>query len=146
MKKLINQKTISEKFVKQSIIEWLFRHNWGRNLRMGELKDKGVDIRVRHNKYARYFLIETKGEGSATSKSWRSQRETHFVYGLGQIITRMETNARYYYGLGLPDSSAKIAIRRLPWKVAKKLLLYIFSVDKFGKVKQYSWQDLKRIQ
>jgi len=51
--------------------------------------------------------------------------------------------ARYYYGLGLPESSARIAIRRLPWQVAKKLLLYIFSVDSAGKVKQYSWQDLK---
>lgn len=54
--------------------------------------------------------------------------------------------ARYYYGLGLPESSAKIAIRRLPWQVAKKLLLYIFSVSRDGKVKQYSWQDLKKFQ
>jgi len=141
MKKLLN-----EKFVKQSIIEWLYRHNWGRNLRTGELRDRGVDIKIRHNNYPRYFLIETKGEGSASSRSQKSQRETHFVYGLGQIITRMETGARYYYGLGLPESSARIAMRRLPWQVAKKLLLYVFSVDHDGKVKQYSWQDLRKFQ
>jgi len=136
------KKLISEKNVKQSIIKWLFRNNWGRNLEVGELRDRGVDIRVRHNDYARYFLIETKGEGKI-----RQADEVAFVYSLGQIITRMKAGrARYYYGLGLPEASAKIAIRRVPWQVAKKLLLYIFSVDKSGKVKQYSWQDLKKIQ
>lgn len=133
---------VSEKFVKQSVIKWLFKNGWGRNLQVGELRDRGVDIRVRHNDYARYFLIETKGEGKI-----RQADEVAFVYSLGQIITRMKAGrARYYYGLGLPEVSAKIAIRRVPWQVAKKLLLYIFSVDKSGKVKQYSWQDLKKIQ
>ncbi|MDD5750063.1 MAG: hypothetical protein PHU56_00200 [Candidatus Pacebacteria bacterium] len=140
------QKPITEKFVKQAIIKWLFRNGWGRNLEVGELRDKGVDIRVRHNKYVRYFLVETKGESKA--KSAKSVSETSFVYSLGQIITRMKTSGktRYYYGLGLPISAAKIALRRLPWQVAKKLLLYVFSVDGDGKVKQYSWQDLKKSQ
>jgi len=136
------QKPLSEKFVKQSIIKWLFRNGWGRNLEVGELRDQGVDIRVKNNKVSRFFLIETKGEGKT-----RQVSESTFVHSLGQIITRMKTGkARYYYGLGLPESSAKIAIRRLPWQVAKKLLLYIFAVDKTGKVKQYSWQDLKKVQ
>jgi hypothetical protein len=136
------QKPLSEKFVKQSIIKWLFRNGWGRNLEVGELRDRGVDIWVRHNNYSRYFLIETKGEGKI-----RQADEVAFVYSLGQIITRMNAGrARYYYGLGLPESSAKIVIRRVPWQVAKKLLLYIFAVDKTGKVKQYSWQDLKKAQ
>jgi len=55
-------------------------------------------------------------------------------------------NARYYYGIGLPESSAKIAIRRIPWQVAKKLLLYVFAVSSKGKTKQYCWKDLKRFQ
>jgi hypothetical protein len=37
---------------------------------------------------------------------------------------------RYYYGLGLPEKSANIALRRLPWQVAKKLLLYVFFMMK----------------
>lgn len=137
------KKLLSEKFVKQSIIRWLFRNNWGRNLEVGELRDQGVDIRVRHNKYTRYFLIETKGESKL-----RQGQEVAFVYSLGQIITRMKVggSTRYYFALGLPESSAKIAIRRVSWQVAKKLLLYIFAVDKTGKVKQYSWQDLKKVQ
>ena len=137
------QKPLSEKFVKQSIIKWLFRNGWGRNLEVGELRDKGVDIKVRNNKFSRYFLIETKGESKI-----RQGQGVAFVYSLGQIITRMKAggSTRYYYGLGLPESSAKIAVRRIPWQVAKKLLLYIFSVDKTGKVKQYSWQELKKVQ
>ncbi len=130
------QKPLSEKFVKQSIIKWLFRNGWSRNLEVGELRDHGVDIKVRNNKFSRYFLIETKGEGKT-----RQVSESTFVHSLGQIITRMKTGGttRYYYGLGLPESSAKIAIRRVPWQVAKKLLFYIFSVGEDGKVKQYTW-------
>lgn len=135
------KKLISEKFVKQAIIKWLFRNGWGRNLEAGELRDKGVDIKVRNNKFPRYFMIETKGESKI-----RQGQEVAFVYSLGQIITRMKTSGstRYYYALGLPESSAKIAIRRIPWQVAKKLLLYIFSVSTNGKVRQYNWKDLKR--
>lgn len=138
-------KPITEKFVKQSVIQWLYRNGWGRNLRAGELRDKGVDIKVRHNNYSRYFLIETKGEGSAKSKSRNSQKETHFVYGLGQIVTRMKSvHAGYYYGLGLPDSIAKIAVRRIPKEVAKDLRLYIFSVNKDGRVKRFSWKQFSK--
>jgi len=73
--------------------------------------------------------------------------ETTFVYSLGQIITRMKiAGARYYYGLGLPEKSARIAMRRIPWQISKKLLLYIFSVNDHGRVKQYSWKELKKIQ
>ena len=137
------QKPLSEKFVKQSIIKWLFRNGWGRNLEVGELRDQGVDIRVKNNKVSRFFLIETKGEGKT-----RQVSESTFVHSLGQIITRMKTGGttRYYYALGLPELSAKIAIRRVPWQIAKKLLFYIFSVDKIGKVKQYSWKELQGIQ
>lgn len=139
------EKPILEEFVKRAAIKWLTRNEWGTNLEFGDLRDKGIDIKVRHNRYSRYFLIETKGEG--ISKSWRSQNETNFVYGLGQLVTRMNTSgARYYYGLAFPEAMAKIAVRRIPWQIAKKLLLFIFSITKDEKVKQYAWQDLKKIQ
>ena len=99
--------------------------------------------------YSRYFLIECKGEGkSSNQKSNNSHKEVAFIYSLGQIITRMKTggSTRYYFGLGLPESSANIALRRLPWQVAKKLLLYVFSADDKGKVKKYDWQNLKKKQ
>lgn len=138
-------KIITERFVRRSIINYLARKGWDRGLREKETAEHGVDIKVRHNRYSRYFFIETKGE--STSKSAKSVREVAFVYSLGQIITRMKTGtARYYYGIGLPEVVARIAIRRIPWQVAKKLLLYIFSVDTQGRVKQYSWKNLKTVQ
>ena len=134
---------MTEEFVKNSIIKYLSRKEWGTNLHFGSLRDRGVDIKVRHNRYSRYFLIECKGQGVG-----RGSSEVAFVYSLGQIISRMKSGGttRYYYGLGLPEKSAKIALRRLPWQVAKKLLLYVFSVDEKGNVKQNSWQELKKVQ
>lgn len=134
---------IKEKFVKKVMIEWLSRKGWGSNLKAGETKDKGVDIKVKHNRYSRYFLIETKGEGNI-----KESNEVNFIMSLGQIITRMTVKGktRYNYGLGLPANAAKKALRRLPWNVAKKLSLYIFSVDSHGKVTQYSWKELKASQ
>lgn len=136
---------ISERFVRRAIITYLARKGWDRGLREKETSEHGVDIKVRHNQYARYFFIETKGDSSC--KSAKSAREVAFVYSLGQIVTRMKAgSARYYYGVGLPEACAKIAIRRIPWQVAKKLLLYVFSVGNNGKVLQYSWKELKYSQ
>lgn len=134
---------MTEEFVKNSIIKFLSRKEWGTNLHFGSLREKGVDIKVRHNRYSRYFLIECKGQGIG-----RGSSEVAFVYSLGQIISRMKSGGttRYYYALGLPEKSAKIALRRLPWQVAKKLLMYVFAVTPNGKVTQYSWQDLKKVQ
>ncbi|WKZ24581.1 MAG: winged helix-turn-helix domain-containing protein [Patescibacteria group bacterium] len=135
-------KVMSEDFVKNSIIKWLSANGWG-HFQFGGLHEKGVDVKAKHHRYSRYFFVEAKGQGKISQVD-----EVAFVYSLGQIITRMKTSktTRYYYGLGLPDTSAKIALRRLPWQVAKKLLLYVFSVDVKGNVSQYSWQDLKKSQ
>jgi len=138
------KKLLSEEFVKRAVIKWLSRNGWGRNLEFGDLRDQGVDIKVQNNKWPGYFIIETKGESKL-----RQGQEVAFVYSVGQIVTRMKVvDARYTYnyGLGLPESSAKIAVRRIPWQVAKKLCLYVFSVNDEGKVKKYGWQDLKKVQ
>lgn len=130
---------MNEDFVKNSIIKYLSANGWG-YFQFGGLHDHGVDIKCRNHKYSRYFLIETKGQGKT-----KQMDENYFVYSLGQIITRMNCggNTRNYYALGLPDSVAKKAIKRIPWQVAKKLLLYIFSVNEKGKVELYSWKDIK---
>lgn len=137
-----NQKKLTEDFVKHSIIKWLSANGWG-HFEFGNLHDHGVDLKARHSKYSRYFFIETKGEGKI-----RQADEVAFIYSLGQIITRMKSGGttRNYYALGLPEISAKIAVRRIPWQVAKKLLLYVLLVDKIGKVKQYSWKEIKKLK
>jgi hypothetical protein len=131
-------KAITENFVKDCMLKWLSANGWG-YFQFGGLHDKGVDIKAKHHQYGRYFFIETKGG---------EHDEVNFVYSLGQIVSRMKAGGttRNYYGLGLPSASAKIASRRLPWQVAKKLLLSVFSIDPDGSVKQITWQDLKKTQ
>lgn len=135
-------KRVSEDFVKNAVIKWLSANGWG-HFEFDDLHTHGVDIRARHHKYTRYFYIEAKGQGKIPQAN-----ESYFVSALGQIVTRMTAgkSTRTYYGLGLHEISANIARRRIPWQVAKKLLLYIFAVDAAGTVKQYSWKDLKRVQ
>jgi len=132
------EKRITEEFVKMSIIKWLSQHDWQFS-NIATPQGKGVDIRAKHNKYGRYYFIETKGSSNA---------EVDFVYSLGQIITRMKDSGltRNYYALGLPHKSASIALRRLPFQVSKKLLLHIFSVNEHGHVTRYMTKDIQRHQ
>ena len=83
-------------------------------------------------------MIEAKGQGKI-----RQADENAFMSSLAQIITRMKISrsTRYYFGLGLPHTSAKIAFRLLPWRIAKRL--HILFVDENKKVTQYSWKDVK---
>ena len=144
----MKRKILTERQVQLAVLEYLYKIGWGTRPHIKQKNEKGVDIRVQNDRRpSRYFFIETKGESS--SKSAKSVSEVAFVYSLGQLITRMKVvDARYAYnyGLGLPESSAKIAIRRIPWQFAKKVCLYIFSVTQDLKVKKHSWQDLKKIQ
>lgn len=132
-------KVISEDFVKNAIIKWLSSNGWG-YFQYDHLHTHGVDIKARATKYPRYFYIEVKGSGKL-----KQSNEVAFIYSLGQIITRIkdDKSTRNYYALGLPTKSAEIALRRLPWQVAKKLHLSIFSVTEKGKVEQHTWKDLQ---
>lgn len=143
------KKIISEKFVEKSILKHLAKKGWDYNVKTKGLHEHGCDIVVSdgNNKYkARRFFIECKGR--SYSKHARSIADTNILYGLGQLLTRMRVIARhaYKYGLGLPFESANIALRRIPWQVAKHLCLSIFSVDNKGNVKEYSPKDFKKIQ
>ena len=134
----MTRRTIGEEFVQKSIVEWLSRNGWG-SFRIAGLGEKGVDIKAKNNKVGRFYFIETKGSSSP---------EVDFVYSLGQIVTRMKDSGstRNYYALGLPHTSAAIALRRVPYQVAKKLLLHIFSVDQKGQVKRYMPKDIEKLQ
>lgn len=134
-------RAISEEFVQNRLVEWLSKNDW-RIVKAATLTERGVDIKAVHNKYSRYYLIECKGSKNSSSE------EVAFVYALGQIITRMNTSGttRYYYGIALPEKSAKKAIKRIPYHLAKKLLLHVFSVDEFGKVIRYMPKDIEKIQ
>lgn len=147
------KKILDEKFVRRSIIDYLGRKKWGRNLREKATDEHGVDISVWHNSYQRQWLIEVKGDSKAKIKSARSRQEVNFNIALGQILTRMKIkkgNPRYKYGrkygISFPESYSKIVLRRLPWVVCHKLNLYVFLVNSEGKVKEYDWKKIKNIQ
>lgn len=137
----MSNKEIKEDFVQNAVIMWLSKNNW-KLVKIATAREKGVDIKAKHNNYGRYYLIEAKGAKDSSSE------EVAFVYSLGQIITRMNTagKTRYYYGLALPKGSANKAIKRIPHQIAKKLLLHIFSVDHKGNVIRYMPKDLEKIQ
>ncbi len=145
--------SLDEKFVRRKIIDYLGRHGWGRNLREKATDEHGVDISVWHNNYQRRFLVEAKGNSKNKIKAPRSRMEVNFNIALGQILTRMKTEKadKHYkytrkYGVGFPDSYQDIIFRRLPWAVCDVLNLYVFLVDSTGKVKEYCWRDLKKLQ
>jgi len=145
-------KLLTEKFVQDSIIEHLFRKGWSRNLRSKGLDEHGVDIKVRNNKFSRYWLIECKGDASKTAKYPRSHREVCFNLALGQIITRMKSGGKrgykygYKYGVGFTAAFRDLVVRRLPSNVADKLNLYVFLVSEDGKVEVLDWKKLRTIQ
>lgn len=121
-------------------------------MRSKSTDEHGVDIKVRHNNFSRYWLIECKGDASKNAKYPRSHREVCFNLALGQIITRMKSNGRrgykygYKYGVGFPASFRDLVVRRLPSNVADKLNLYVFLVDGNRKVEMLDWKKLKTIQ
>jgi len=140
-------KMINEKFVRRAVITWLGRNGYGRNLKEKETHEHGIDIKVRHNKYPRYFIVEVKGEPNIkTVKYPHSRREVDFIYVMGQIVTRMKYKARYRYAIGLPESFSDKIVRRLSPILLKKLDLIVLLVSDTGKVREINWRKLKTEQ
>lgn len=143
---------ISEPFVQKSIIEYLISQGWSLNLTSRELTEAGCDIKVRNNKFSRYWLIECKGDPSESVKSKSGSRSSNFNSALGQIITRMHTKRKrnykygYKYGIGFPSSYKKMVIKKLPYDICDKLNLYLFFANEIGEVEEYDYKKIKSIQ
>lgn len=143
---------LTEDFVQEQIIKHLTSNGWNTSLKSKTLKEHGVDIKVRNDKFSRYWLIEVKGDASLTAKYPKSHREVNFNLAVGQIVTRMQTTGtraykyRYKYGIGYPASFKDLVMRRLPYDVCDKLNLYVFLVDENGVVEMLGWRDLKKGQ
>ncbi len=140
---------MTETEIQNRIVAYLSAKGWNHKLVSKGLREHGADIVVRDNNNknkARYLFVECKGESQA--KSAKSITETVWLYALGQLVTRMKVVAKnaYLYGLGLPESSAKIALRRIPWKIAQHLSLRIYSVNNEGLVSEFTPRHLRSIQ
>lgn len=118
-------------------------------MQSAELWEQGVDIKVRNDKFSRYWLIEAKGDPSIKVKSPAGSMSSSFNSAVGQIITRMHRNGArgykygYKYGIAFPVSFKKMVLRKMPFDVMDKLNLYIFFVDRAGFVEEIDWKKLK---
>ena len=151
---------LKEEVIVQKIIDFLCgkeRGNWQiKTLKPHENHQHGPDIDIRGGKSkTEHFIIECKGKSYA--KSANSINKEGWLVALGQLVTRMEDpriiqsgknlgepNRAVKYGLGLYWIGAKVALKRIPFEIAKTMNLYIFSVDDEGFVKQFSPKDFKR--
>ena len=151
---------LKEEVIVQKIIDFLCgkeRGNWQiKTLKPHEKHEHGSDIDIRGGKSkTEHFIIECKGKSYA--KSANSINKEGWLVALGQLVTRMEDpriiqsgknkgepNRAVKYGLGLYWVGAKVALKRIPFEIAKTMNLYIFSVDDEGFVKQFTPKDFKR--
>lgn len=137
-----------ESFIQESVLNYLKNKNYSKGIAK-ELWEHGVDIKVRNNKYSRYFYVEVKG--GSKSKNARSVDTNNFVFGLGQIVTRIQSTTdpqaktgSNKYGVAYPYYFIKYLERkRLHWNLCKNLNLYIFLVKESGEVEQYDWKRIK---
>lgn len=141
---------ITEDFVQNSLIEYLKLQGWSKSLKSAELWEKGVDIKVRNDKFSRYWLIEAKGDPSIKVKNPSGSQSSSFNSAVGQIITRMHRNGTrsykygYKYGIAFPISFREMILRKMPYDVMDKLNLYLFFVKSNGNVEELDWKKIKK--
>jgi hypothetical protein len=136
---------MTEDQIRNAVVAQLGRMKW-RVTHVKTLHEHGVDITARHIAFARYFLIEAKGDPPKHVKHPNSGREVNFIQALGQIVTRMKPSTGYYYGIAFPNSYREKVLKRLPWQVATHLKLHVFLVRSSTAVAVYTWKNLRESQ
>ena len=136
---------LSEDQVKNAVIPVLAKMGF-LPTKIKTLKEHGVDLTTRHTKYARYFLVEIKGDSHPNVVSQNSGREVRFLQSVGQLMTRIQPNRGYYYGLAYPSSYRGIVLRRLHSSLLKMLKIHLFFVNEKFKVEHLTWRDIEVLQ
>ena len=137
-----------ETFIENSVRKYLSESGYSIG-KPKELWEHGVDLKLRNANYSRYWYVEVKG--GSRSKNARSVDTNNFVFGLGQIITRIQSTTdpqakrgSNKYGVAYPYYFIKYLERkRLHWNLCKNLNLYIFLVKENGEVEKYDWTRIK---
>ena len=135
--------------MQKSVIAYLKKSGWSTSLTNPELWERGVDIKVRNDKFSRYWLIEAKGDPSIKVKSPSGSQSSCINSALGQILTRMHRTGKrgykygYKYGVAFPASFRGMVLRKIPFDVMDKLNLYLFFVDRTGKVEIIDWKEMR---
>lgn len=146
---------LTEKVVVELIVNFLItkpKGNWHKEKsKVADLHSHGVDIHLIGGKRnSEHFYIECKGKSYAKSAD-SINKQTNWMYALAQIVKRMdvsrviksgkhkgEPNRAYKFGLGLCAESAVVALATIPKSVLTLLNLYIFAVNDYGEVVQFT--------
>lgn len=139
-----------ESTIQRYVVEHLKNRNYSKVVEERELWEHGVDIKVKHEKYSRYWLVEVKG--GSKSKNARSVEANNFVFGLGQILTRIQSKTKPQankgsnkYGVAYPYSFIRfLQSKRLHWNLCKNINLYVFLVKEDGEVEEYNWRRIQK--
>lgn len=135
---------LSEDRVKNAVIVQLAKMGY-LPVRIKAIRERGVDIVARHRRYGRYFLVEVKGDPSKNVKSPGAGRDVHFIYSVGQLMTRIVPERGYYYGLAYPISYRKLVMHRLPSALMKKLHIHLFFVSESLRVEVVKWREVRGV-
>src|SRR3989344_9533513 len=133
-------KLLAEPFIQEKVINYLAEtKGFTKPMKPTGLREHGVDIKMKHKNYGRYFLVECKGDPSKNVKSPEGSRNSCMNSALGQIITRMHTNKKgsyggYNYGIAFPESFKNRVLSKIPFYACNKLRLSIFLVNSGGGV------------
>ena len=166
--KKVSDKNFDELDIIMKVLDYLYdkKHKdkngklvetWHKNsAKITEIHEKGPDIVLTGGSTkGMRFIIEAKKK----SKGLRDSDGVEvWLTALAQLITRIDTkrvisdgkkNAgkpmnAYKYGLALYWTSARAALNRIPYEIAKILRLHIFSVNSNGDVKEFKPSDFKK--
>lgn len=145
-------RSLKEQFVKKHVLKYLDRKSFGNSREdMTDLYQRGVDIKVKHRSCGWYYLVECKGDPSEKVKHPNGWRSSATNSALGQIISRMHTSRKsfyggYNYGVAFPYSFKEKVLKKIPYYVCNRLRLSIFLVKQKGEVEKYDHRKLRVLQ
>jgi len=122
---------LTEEFVQNTVVKYLNNNGWDKSLKAANLWEQGVDIKVRHKQYSRYWLVEVKGDPKKAVKSPAGSRSSSFNSAVGQILTRMHRDGvrsykyGYKYGIAFSTYFREMVIKKMPYDVLDKLNFFL---------------------
>ncbi len=116
-----------EEEIEDAVVENLEEGGWERQK---ENKKHGVDIRMWHNEWRKYWFIEVKRKYSDRSNTYK-----YTAMAIAQVIYRMNQKKAGRYGIAVPNTKLfKNELLKIPLWIKEKLKIYIFLVDENGEI------------
>lgn len=122
----------SEKNIERVIINDFKSKGW---ILQNEKHLHGVDIKLFHPRYRKYWFIEVKRR--YTTKNKKSQTYVNIATAIGQVIYRMIQTRSGFFGIAVPNDKLFIKeLNKIPLHIKKAIKLHIFLVDSRRNIKR----------